>query len=109
MSPMAMARGIKWTSTFLMRIPRVRWAGLLVPSRGSRVSGSPAPPAFCYSFPPLPVLSWRILAERKVSGIWVTREEEESTLPRLVFPRCCGILPRGPPARREVLLLTSVR
>lgn len=35
---------------------------------GSRVSGSPAPPAVCYSFPSLPVLAWRILAERKVSG-----------------------------------------
>lgn len=30
--------------------------------------GSPAPPAVCYSFPPLPVLARRILAERKVSG-----------------------------------------
>lgn len=35
---------------------------------GSRGSGSPAPPAVCYSFPSLPVLAWRILAEWKVSG-----------------------------------------
>lgn len=33
----------------------------------SRVSGSPAPPTVCYSFPSLPVLAWRILAEWKVS------------------------------------------
>uniref|UniRef100_H3BKF4 Predicted gene 20708 n=1 Tax=Mus musculus TaxID=10090 RepID=H3BKF4_MOUSE len=43
MSPMEMAKGRNWTSTFPMRIPRVRWAGPTVPSRQPAVRLTSAP------------------------------------------------------------------